>query len=263
MQPIFAVHTTIWQKTVGLFVTWQLLFLVLVNLLAFLPLAEADDDELTDARAGSTRTDEQAERHKALEFINDGLLTYARATGQIQAWWLFAPSFPEESTFPLVTLHWAQGQQKDVRLYCSQEPEDPTYYVRLPGSRDRLFHYEMRLGLVDIGLRDETLEQYRPIWRDVYQTRVRRQWKSIRAYVRWRAETFAKEHPDLRSPDEITLAFRVYPTPAHNISPLKWEAPLELPLARYRPALDGRTDYLPVEYFDPIQNRFCLLDLKE
>jgi hypothetical protein len=255
--------TTLWQKTVGLFVTWQLLFLGSVNLLALFPLAEPDDDELTDSRGGSARTSEQGHRFKALECINEVLLKYALSTGQVQAWWLFAPNFPTESTFPLVTLHWNNGASKDVRLPCSEEPEDPTHYARLPGSQDRLFHYEMRLGLADIGLRKETLEAYRPLWRDLYEMRVRRQWKSMRAYVRWRAAAHGKEHPELPPPDELVLSFRVYPTPSHNTYPPTWEPPLELPLARYRTALDGLSDCLPVEYFDPMQNRFCRFEIKE
>ncbi len=52
MQEIPQIRSSFWQKIIGLFVTWQLVFLFSINLLAFLPLAEADDDELTDSRSG-------------------------------------------------------------------------------------------------------------------------------------------------------------------------------------------------------------------
>ncbi len=140
-------------------------------------------------------------------------MIWAQATGQLQAWWLFAPSFPTEATFPLVTLHWDQGESADVRLRCAEEPNDPTFYIRLPGSQDRLFHYEMRLGLVATAADADSLKQHTAEWRDLFKDRVGRQWKSMRAYMRWRTETYRKEHPDLPPPDEVTLSFRAYKTP--------------------------------------------------
>jgi hypothetical protein len=262
MQVVTPVRSSLWQKIVGLFVTWQLVFLVSINLLAFLPLAEADDDELTDSRSAAVGSvpDDQ---YWALKPINNSLMAWSEATGQLQAWWLFAPTFPAESTFTLVTLHWNDGQTPDVRLHSKQEPEDPAFYFRLPGSRDRLFHYEMRLGLVGIGLDEDSLEKHRTEWDELFKDRVRRQWKSIRAYVHWRAETYIKEHPELPSPDEVTLSLRVYKTPPPGRIPPSWDPPLEQPLARWLPALDGRHDCLPVEGYDLMRKCFTRLEPKE
>jgi hypothetical protein len=262
MQEIPRHRSSLWQKIVGLFVTWQLVFLFSINLLAFLPLAEADDDELTDSRSGAAGSlpDDQ---FKSLKFINSSLMTWAQATGQLQAWWLFAPSFPTEATFPLVTLHWDKGASADVRLHADQEPDDPTFYVRLPGSQDRLFHYEMRLGLVATAVDETSLQKFTSEWRELFKERVGRQCKSMRAYMRWRMETFGKEHPELPPPDEITLSFRVYKTPEPGTSPPTWAPPLEQPVARWLPSLDGRKDCLPLEFYDPVKNHFTRLAAKE
>jgi hypothetical protein len=262
MQEIPHTRSSLWQKIVGLFVTWQLFFLLTINLLAFLPLAEADDDELTDSRS-SPGGALSGDRYLALRFLNKALMEWSQATGQLQAWWLFAPSFPTESTFSLVTLHWDQGQSADVRLPSSQEPEDPSFYVRLPGSQDRLFHYEMRLGLVATAVDEDSLAKFTTEWRDLFKDRVRRQWKSTRAFVHWRAETYAKEHPDLPPPTAVTLSFRVYKTPKPGTLPPTWAPPLEQPVARWLPSLDGRDDCLPVEFYDPVRRTFTRLAAKE
>jgi hypothetical protein len=262
MQPVPPIRSSLWQKIVGLFVTWQLVFLFAINILAFLPLAEADDDELTDSRSGASAPVLE-DQYQALKVIDKGLMTWAQSTGQLQAWWLFAPSFPTQATFPLVTLHWNNAQSADVQLHSAEEPRDPTFYLRWPGSQDRLFHYEMRLGLIATGVDEDSLKEHTAEWRDLFQARVKRQWKSMRAYMRWRAETFGKEHPELPPPDELTLSFCVYKTPDPRTSPLTWAPPLEQPVARWLPSLDGRKDCLPLEFFDPVRHCFTRLAPKE
>ena len=90
---------TLWQRIVGIFVAWQLLFLLSSNALAFLPFAEVDEGELSDAR-GAIPGERSFEGIEPLRLYRETLKTWAQATGQTQAWWLFAPSFPADATFP-------------------------------------------------------------------------------------------------------------------------------------------------------------------
>jgi hypothetical protein len=255
-------HSTLWQKLVGLFVAWQLVFLVVSNGLVFLPLAEAEQGELTDSR-GPIPGEIPDSRLDVVKVINHWFQAYAYATGQIQAWWLFAPTFPPDATFTLVTLHWNDGQSADVELHSAQEPQDPKYYFRMPGSNDRLFHYEMRLGLVGAFLDAKSLEDRATEWRDLFKERVGRQWKSMRAYLRWRTRCYLEEHPDLSMPDEITLSLRAYRTPLPGKLPPEWTPPLQQSLSRWHPAWDERQDYLPVEYYDQVHKVFSPLARKE
>ena len=255
-------HATLWQRLVGLFVAWQLIFLVASNGLIFLPLAEAEQGELTDSR-GPMPGETPDHRLDFVKTINLSLQTYAHATGQIQAWWLFAPTFPPDATFTLVTLHWNDGQFADVDLHSDQEPQDPKFYVRLPGSNDRLFHYEMRLGLVGAFLDEKLLQEKPDEWTDLFKERVGRQWKSMRAYLRWRTESYLKAHPELPMPDVVTLSLRAYRTPEPGKLPPEWTPPLQQPLARWIPAWNERPDRLPVEYFDQVHKVFAPLERKE
>jgi hypothetical protein len=251
-------HATLWQKIIGLFVAWQLVFLVSTNAIAFLPIAEAEDGELTDSR-GPLPGETPDSRLEPIKVLNDGMMAWAQATGQIQAWWLFAPCFPPDATFPLVTLHWNHGESEDVQLHSHQEPRDPSFYVRLPGSSDRLFHYEMRLGLVAALLSEESLEKHASEWRDLFKGRVERQWKSLRAYMKWRTESYLLEHADLPMPDEISFSILAYRTPDPGVLPPHWTPPLQQKLARWLPSRPDQSDCLPLEYYDQVQK--CFLPL--
>ena len=255
-------RSTLWQKCVGLFVAWQLVFLVASNALVFLPLAEAEEGELTDSR-GPLPGEIPDSRLDLIKTISHSFQAYAHATGQVQAWWLFAPSFPPDATFTLVTLHWDHGQSADVDLHSAQEPQDPKFYFRMPGSNDRLFHYEMRLGLVGAFLDEKSLQEHTEEWRDLFHERVRRQWKSMRAYLRWRTESYLKEHPELPMPENVTLSLRAYRTPDPGKLPPEWKPALQQPLARWIPAWDERVDCMPVEYYDQVQHAFSPLTRKE
>jgi hypothetical protein len=262
METPFAERPTLAQRLLGLFVVAQLLFLVCSNVLAFFPLSVTEEGELTDARSGP-HSEAPSTQLLLLEKANAGLQAWAHATGQVQTWWLFAPSFPARSTFPVVTLHWNADPAFTVRLPSIQEPLDPTSYFRPPGSHDRFFHYEVRLGLLATGMDQENLEQEADAWSEAIRQRVRRQWKSMRAFMRWRAAAFGAEHPERPAADEIVLSMRIYKTPEPGAQATARTPPIEQPLARWVPALEGRSDCLPVEAFDPVRQQFRRLNAEE
>ena len=169
---------------------------------------------------------------------------------------------PRGRHVPVVTLHWSHGDRPTFRSFASSA-EDPNFYIRFPGSSDRLFHYEMRLGLIAAFISEELLQDHAPEWSDLFKGRVRRQWMSMRAYMNWQADTYRKQHPELPAPDQVTLSILAFRTPDPGHMPPHWEPPLQQPLARWNPGWDGRTDLLPVEYFDQVQKQFMPLACKE
>src|SRR5438105_4690212 len=205
---------TVARYLLGLFVIWQFAFLFASNIVAFFPHGDPEDGELSDSRTASARGTDSSPAQKLIDatsFLTD---RWAHMTGQVQAWWLFAPGFPPQATFPVVELRWddpdSPGQSHSsepvpspVRIHSVLEPADPSSYIRPPGSFDRLFHYEVRFGLLLTAWDEQTKDDklYRE-WEDAVQDRVRRQWRSMRAYLRWRVRQFQESRPELPPPTQ-------------------------------------------------------------
>src|SRR6266404_1886628 len=176
-----AQRPTIAQYLLGLFIFWQLLFMPAANYLAFFPHGQVEEGELSDSRSAPDQTGAGGAAQKAIHLaarITDG---WSYLTGQVQAWWLFAPDVPRAATFPVVELRWDEDAESEtippVRLHTILEPDDPQCYFRPPSSFDRLFHYEVRLGLIFCNWNEQTLAENPEFWRGAVADRVRRQWR--------------------------------------------------------------------------------------
>jgi len=55
------------------------------------------------------------------------------------------------------------------------------------------------------------------------------------------------------------LRIRVFRSPRPEQSPIEWEGPFNLPLARWQLESNPKPGFLPVEAFDPIAQRFVAL----
>jgi hypothetical protein len=276
------------QVLLGLFVTWQLIFLLAANLLSFFPYGEPQEGELSDSRRRPAMADSNGPVQDAINGVTAITRRWEYWTGQVQVWSLFAPTFPTQASFPVVELRWqdedrlgsalahslsplatggilegpalwAAAQQDQtlppVRLRSVFEPEDRHEYFRPPGSFDRFFHYEMRLGLILLPWGEIPVENCPDEWRRAIEDRVRRQRRSLRAYLQWRVRQFQQEHPELPPPKQAVLSMRLYRTPLPG-HPWVWQTPLEQPLARWRCGTAGADDGLPIEMCDPVSGKF-------
>jgi hypothetical protein len=244
------------QFSLGLFIIWQLFFLAASNLLNLLPHTETADDELSDSRGLPANAIKPVPGKPAINFILGLTGGWAELTGQSQAWWLFAPDFPRQATFPVVELRWDDDKPvpaapKSVRLHSVLEPEDPRNYFRPPGAMDRLFHYEVRLGLIFTAWNPESVQEFPDDWRAAVAERVYRQRRSIHAYLRWRVRRFLAEHPKLPPPRQAVLSIRVYPTTPAG-SRQDRQTAWEQPLARWTPARKIDGDGPSLEVCDPV-----------
>jgi len=242
----------------GLFIVWQLVFLVLANLLEFIPHRARRLDEFTGYRE---RPAELVNAKPAVHVLAAVADCWAQLTGQYQMWWLFAPNFPPQATFPVVELRWddpAAGSAP-VRLLSSLEPANTASYFRPPTSADRLLHYEMNLCLGLMYWDEPTDPAEVEMWKKLLGDIVRCQWKSIRAYLRWRTNEYLADHPDLPPPDEARLLVRIYPTPPAGAAPADRQPPYDQPFARWRCAEDGPSTFLPVEGYEPFAGRYIPL----
>jgi hypothetical protein len=254
------------QVVLGLFVCWQLFYLPASNYLGMLPHGAPEEGELSDSRCISGPEGGGGPIQHAVDFAAEVTTAWAQLSGQQQAWWLFAPGFPGQATFPEVELRWdnpASGTKGSkwttyppVRLQSTIEPVDPQNYVHLPGSFDRLFHYEVRLGLVYLNWDQQSFHEQPEPWRQLLADRVRRQWRSMRAYLNWRVLQFSQEHGELPLPAQAILLIRIYRTPALGEDLLVRQDPVEQPLARWQPQSPSVDGYLPVEAYDPVSRDF-------
>jgi len=230
----------------GLFITWQLIFLFLSNFLPFVPHGREEHDELIDDVNLHGRV-------TSVEPIQDGIETLARitdrwmeATGQLQGWSLFAPTFPPQAGFVAVKFDWTSGPKKVVQ---SPFEPNPLHYFRPPGTYGRRFNYESRFVILPAYWPEDRLKPcwwpWEMDWREAITRRVQMQWKSMRAYLRWQRDRYAKEHPP--PPTEVILTVNLYLTPRPHQEPWKPEGPFMRPLARWRPEVEPPAGCLPVE----------------
>src|SRR5262249_46604043 len=166
-------------------------------------------DELIDFPEPLAGTERPPGLAHALATVTD---RWAELTGQYQVWWLFAPGFPPQAAFPAVELRW-DDEAEPVRLLSPSDPADPCSSARAWGSPDRFYHYEARLGLVLVHWDNDTASEDADFWRTFRQDRVRRQWKSIRAYLRHRLHEWQADHPDAPPPREAAAPVPPDPPP--------------------------------------------------
>jgi hypothetical protein len=236
----------------GLFVVWQLFFLLMSNFLPFVPHGKEEHDELTD----DLTLHGQATGVRPLQNAVEGLALvtdrWLEVTGQLQGWSLFAPTFPPQAGFVAVELRWNNFSPPLGETLLSRfEPEDPLHYFRVPDSHGRLFNFESRLCILANYRVPQAVADDPDKWKEEITGRVRTQWKSIRAYLRWRSRG------QVLPPDEATLVIHLYETPGPYEKPWEPAGPFTRPLARWRPGVEPPPRCLPVEVCtDPAARRF-------
>lgn len=264
---------TIPQVLLGLFIIWQLFFMGAANILGFFPHGEAEEGELSDSRVPPS-PEGGGPIQSTIDFVGGLTGRWTKLTGQVQAWWLFAPEVPQQATFPTIELRWdhenepsaahsANDYLPPVILKSYFEPDNSRCYFRPPGYLDRLFHYEIRLGLIFVKWSEQSVKDHPEDWRKVVEQQLRRTWKSTRAYLRWRLEQFQQEHPELPPPRQAILSIRLYRTPPFDTEPFDWGVPHNQALARWVLDAPCPPGCIPIEMCDPVTGRFTRLQLKD
>jgi hypothetical protein len=242
----------------GLFISWQLLFLFLSNFLPFVPHGHEEYDELIDDVNLHGRVTQVEPIQETIETISRVTDRYMEATGQLQGWSLFAPTFPPQAGFVSVRFGWSDGSTDVVK---SRFEPDPLHYFRPPGTYGRLFNYESRFVILPAYWPESRLGTawwpWEMEWSEAVSRRVQMQWKSMRAYLRWQSDRYRKEHPDVLHPTEAVLMINLYLTPLPHEHPWNPKGPDRRPLARWRPEVSPSAGYLPVEVcIDPAKEIF-------
>jgi hypothetical protein len=246
------------QVLLGFFVTWQLLFLFLSNFLPFVPHGREEHDELIDDVNLHGRVSQVEPIQDAIETLARVTDRWMEATGQLQGWSLFAPTFPPQAGFVSVKFRWSDGATDVVK---SRFEPDPQHYFRPPGTYGRQFNYESRFVILPAYWPETRLGPswwpWEIEWSEAIARRVQVQWKSMRAYLCWRRDRYIKEHPQTPPPAEAILMVDLYLTPSPRQHPWEPQGPFVRPLARWRPEVVPPAGRLPVEVcIDPSKEVF-------
>jgi hypothetical protein len=228
---------------VGVFVVWQLVFLMTVNLTNFLE----EEGRLKDRQSRSVNLMLNVQR--LMHFWSDSTL-------QREYWGLFR-EIPKQSRFPAVELAWREPQQGEPTLLLRsfEEPDNPGNFLMLNPLTDRLHNHEVslelifdawetRAAIVEPDQREKALAElirvwYRPLW----------------AYMQRRIEQHRLSHPNMPAPTEAILLWRVYPAlaPGEDGPP---KGPIRREVVRWRASRPVDPESIPLEVYDPQGNRY-------
>jgi hypothetical protein len=225
---------TLLQRLAGLFVAWQLVFIVAANvffLLHQVALRQAD---------GAPGV--------AITFLARALGPYAEATGQLQGWSLYAPDVPHRVGFVRTELRWADG--RSVKLPARNEPDDFSHFFRAPGE-GRLLNYELHLRLMLLTWTPEDGAKHADRWRHLVADELRLRGSALQAYLAWQRDRYLREHPGETAPGELILWVYLYDIGPPGQTPWSWPGPTQVPLARWRPGREPGRGTLPIEAYDP------------
>ncbi len=226
---------TFLQRAAGLFVAWQLVFILASNVL-FLVY------QVAMRQAGGAPG-------AAVTFLSRATGPYAEATGQLQGWSLYSPDVPHRVGLAVTELRWADG--RSIKLPPSNEPEDLNHFFRAPGE-GRMLNYEAHLRLVLLTWTPEDAAEHPDLWRGLVADELRRRSSAMQAYLAWQRDRHLRRHPGEAPPGELVLWVRLYDIPPPGTTPWTWPGPTQVPLARWRPGREPGPGYLPLEMYDVI-----------
>jgi hypothetical protein len=245
------------RGVLGLFVVWQLLFLLSSNLLSVEDAVRAALQKSPPAqRVAPDLFDGKGRVHDGLRAVERVTLRWAELTGQAQCWQLFAPDVADVIPFLAVELRWDDGRPP-VLLLSVNEPADPDRFVRL--GHFRLRRYESTLDLAPPP-GGAPFDPRGEDWAAAVERHVRAEAEPMLAYLRWRVAAFERQRPELSPPTEAVLCVRLYRVPSPpGPAPWRWEYLGQHRVARWLPGARVPAGYLPVETYDPSSDGFTRL----
>jgi hypothetical protein len=244
---------------VGLFATWQLVFIPAANLIDFVPRRLGPPLEpISDSyqARGTFTTIEPLQR--TADYTGAVLDTWGELSGQEQGWSMFAPGMPPYSVTPAVEFRFANKPSDTVLSpYEPLDKQNPRLRPTLVNTRP--LHIESQLVFPAwFAPPEEIARSFAPPEElaqlpDAYRTlpESARKWRDLaRVYLVWHFKKYRAAHPDHPEPVEVVLKHRFIPTP-HPGRPRGWTQPVvERPYALWRPADDS------YEVYDAVEKRF-------
>jgi hypothetical protein len=173
----------------GLFIVWQVAFLVASNATDYLSHIAAADGE-----SGPNRGTQ------VVAAVTSG---WVRLTGQAQNWRMFAPQVPMRALF-------LQVDFDEVGVPSESAAVAEGTYCHPPGGGDRLWHVEKTVAWPLVAYDPEAVDARPDEWHAYLEQAVRNNERACRSYLAWRQHAWLREHPGQPPPRAIYLVVRVY-----------------------------------------------------
>jgi hypothetical protein len=240
----------------GLFVVWQITFLIGSNVLR---LAEDVRCHLREVPVFGPEFPEWVceDEHvpPAWWTLQRVPRRWSELTAQPQNWALFAPTVSHHVVFHLVELRWDDERLPPLRLPSDNEPADRRHFLR--HGHFRLRRYESNIELV-LTTGDRPREEVTDHWRARIEAKLRDEGDSWHAYLRWRLAAFQRRHPGLPMPQQVILFMRTHAIPPPpGPRPWDWQEPCDpLPVVRWLPWAEPGPEYYLLEMYNPVVERF-------
>jgi len=285
-----AIVKVIGSAVLGLFVVGQLVFLLAAN---GVDLAEALRKLFRRSPSLSRITprwvEGEGQAYRAQQAVQRVTGRWADLTGQAQTWAMFAPNVADHLDFPAVELRWDEELMPlpptsrrlvplaadnpfaavalslaaerpplpgppPVVLLSDNEPRDRHQFFKV--GHFRLRRYEGNLDVLQT-LDNQPFEAASDRWRSWIEKGVQDEHGAMKAYLGYRLAAFHREHPELPTPTQVILLARIYRIPQPpGPQPWDWEFLGAHRVARWQPWQDENPDYLPLEIYNPLVERF-------
>ena len=244
----------------GLFILWQLVFIIGTNLNDFFQYGPRhvlkDDGKKVAQTALPGWPKNQGGVSDLSNTARDISFRYTHLTGQEQIWSLFAPGAWRSSSFVAVELRWDPDKPGEL-LLSPNEPESLDNYFRLGLFRWRRAESQITLTLLPDPCEPPEITKTR--WAGDIVEHVRAYHDLIHAFLDWRWRQYLAEHPGTATPQEIRLVGRSYHIPEYDEAPPYCVGPRQTTIARWRPGVDLGAGYLRLEAYDPQTDSFLPL----
>jgi hypothetical protein len=274
------------QVALGLFVLFQLAFLIVSNVLGLIESGVAelkDDQKKLVNRLAPGFASEEGHGWAWCDRIETGTRRWMQLTGQDQDWYLFAPSASKVTGVPVVLLLWdepppsgpsikgskleydaqngfnliiAPGQLAESAVWLPSEnaPTDEKSYVKIGKARIR--RYEGLFYMDALPNKDEPREEaegrltrrMRRLLTDAHDP--------VLHYLQWRLKAWQRLHPDTPPPRQVLLCERFYRIHDPDEEPRGWDGPFLVPQARWLPEAQPAEGNYVIEPFDFSEQRF-------
>lgn len=216
------------QRALGLFVIWQICFIVA----------------------------QSAYVHLLPKNWNPGRQLFGRwaeISAQWQSWAFFSNYTSPQCSFVEVDLHWPN---EVVCLHSIFEPENPNRFFHPVLKSHRRFNFEWKLTANQNNW-DESVVAAAPAgtWQKQMARILEVRGDAIFSLLRWHVRNFRNQHPEAPIPTEVVLKVRLYQKSIFESLASVSAAPVERPFIRWRPGCEPPIRFWPIEVFDPQSGR--------
>ncbi len=141
-----------------------------------------------------------------------------------------------------------------LTIRSDNEPEDVYHYFRV--GKFRLRRLEGNLAIILRVTADETREEAAKRWRDRIARLLDDDGDVVKAYLRWRWQSYRKAHPEAPEPAQLILVMRRWAIRPPEKAPPYWDGPFTMPVGRLQPRVRWQPGRSPLEMYNPVTGRF-------